>query len=795
MFAQDADTADTFVKQLVDANRSWLLPDWNRRERLVYDYTQEHGHLQQVAFDQHGNCIVVYESPTIFSEDEKSKAAAERHDKPFSLFLAAKNTCAFGNANSTFLQTQIISRPTRLFTGESGRVSLATGWHWQSATTFLGLFPDEFDKTLTETEDGKTLLLTLKPKSRDATLELGTMLFFSSYSYLPNRKYERCEVLIDKATKRPIEEHYFRADEDGKGEEKSFSTVRYSDWFVAAGGQVPGKIEAWQSMGEHKSFSVIAVFRNDNDRWLADKIESTFHETDKPDSGSTGTITIISDATEIDKRLQKVADVLKKIADTTVFLDDIAKYPIERTKTVQFQLNTPVAVQLTGRQDQSYQGGSIGIVDYTAKESDGKTIIDTGIYSTCGNTEYAVTPICRLLDADGKLLAEVEQKGTIRAVTVPTMKTFSLKFENVNLQNVKSIQFDIRIGRLVASNFTGTWYTNEGSSGSGIPVFPNRRDWGPEQAIGEPPLNRYRRDGDFTTAWSPLKPNDGIQWLELHYPRKVTAIGVSIWESFNPGAVIRVTTFDASGNESTAWEGDDPVKISKGWGISPIRFAEPVDTQRIRIYLDTDKVEGWNAIETVRLHSKGGGKHWAIDAEASSSYAVGPKPQSFVFTYEGPLTEIKYDKGYNDGVRYLVGAQQVIEMQRPKDVPYLNAVKILADGFGRNREESKMFVLDADMKILREIVVPPPRGRNEMGWNTFNVPSVEVPETFRIAFQFNSGQSGGVSFATRICDESETSHSFEQKNDSGELLPLKHENSAADWMIRAYLSETPQAKK
>jgi hypothetical protein len=336
---------------------------------------------------------------------------------------------------------------------------------------------------------------------------------------------------------------------------------------------------------------------------------------------------------------------------------------------------------------------------------------------------------------------------------------------------------------------------HEGSPGSGIPVFPNRRDWGPEQAIGEP---RYYGGtcGDYPTAWSPLKPNDGIQWLELHYPRKVTAIGVSIWETFNPGAVIRVTTFDASGNESTAWEGDDPVQTAnRGWGISPIRFTQPVDTQRIRLYLDTDKVEGWNAIEAVSLHSKGGGKYWAIDAEASSSYTTEPKPQSFVFTYEGPLTEIKYDKGYNDGVHTVHATQQVIEMKRSKDTPYLNTVRILKhhDGNSISGENVKISVLDTDMNVLYKIDGKFTIRQYGTQWFTFEFPSVEVPETFRIASPFGN--------TYRICAENEAGHSFVQSiafiqdADSEKLLPLKQENSVADWMIRAYLSETPQAKR
>ena len=458
-----AQEIDTMVNQFIAANKVWLQPDWELRKGLVYDYTQEHGHLQQVAFDQHGNCLVVYESPTVFPDREESIAAAEKHDKPFTMFLAEKNSVVYGNENSTFLRVAT-ARPTQLFRGESGRADLATGWHWQGATRFLGLFPDEFDKELAESEDGKHILLTLKPKSRDATLEIGTMLSgFSSYAYLPNRRYERCEVLIDKSTNKPVEEHYYREDE-----QIAFSVIRYSDWFDIAGGQVPGKIKAEQTMGKNKSFSVVTTFRNDNGRWLAEKIESKFHETGEPDTGSTGIITVVNDETEIAQRLKKVVAVMKKIDDTKAFLDAVAEYPIERIKTVPFRLDIPVDVKFVGvmphdeGEIEPWQH-RIGIVEYTAKESDGKIIIEADVFSTCFGyqfilgSDYSITLHCSLLDTTGKVLADIEKRDSIRAEGIPASKTVMVEFDNVDSQSIRSIQFDFRIAGPVGTNFRGRW--------------------------------------------------------------------------------------------------------------------------------------------------------------------------------------------------------------------------------------------------------------------------------------------------------------------------------------------------
>lgn len=789
---------DMFVDEFIEANKVWLQPDWSHRAGLVYDYTQEHGHLQHVTFDHYGNCLVVYVSPTVFPDNEASIAAAERHAKPFFFFPAERNIFVSGNENSTFLIPST-PRPTQRFSGQSGRVDLATGWHWLGATKFLGLFPNEFDWDLTEgeltegefteNENGETILLTLKPRSRDATLDIGTMLSgFSSFAYLPNRRYERCEVLIDRATNRPIEERYFR-----EGESEPFSTIRYFDWIDLAGGQAPGRIEAEQSMGEDRSFSVVATFRDDEGRWLAERIVSTFHRTDEPDSGSTGVITIVRDEAEIARRLQTVVDVLQKIDDTQTFLDAVANYPIERVERLPFQLNTPTAAgfvcRSSGRDEAEPWRNRMGITQWVASESEGSTIIDVDVFSTRFGWGYAVTLRCRLLDENGESLAEIVKDGNIRAYGVPAIQTISFEFGEIDPQNIKSIELDFRIGRRTAW-LRSLWMTvGPPQPSRGIRLFSNLRDWGPEQAIGEPDSSMGR---DSTTAWSPRKQNDGIQWLELLYPRMITAVGVTVFESYNPGALIRVTTFDAHGNESLAWDIDSPEQVNRSGGAVAIRFTQPVDTRRIRLYLDTDKVDGWNAINAVGLWSEDRQRYWAIDAEASSTYATEPRPDSFLFVYDGPLTEIKYDQGYHEETRSLVGIMPVIEMQRPQDVPYLNAVKALVHSSLRPRlgqGEAKVLILDTDMNILHEMTARLPDSQIGAHWYTVRIPSVEVPETFRVAFQFTSSQDDHrVIFGTRVRGENESCRSFVQEIDSGELMPLKHGTHDADWVIRAYLS-------
>src|SRR5260370_26642972 len=56
-------------------------------------------------------------------------------------------------------------------------------------------------------------------------------------------------------------------------------------------------------------------------------------------------------------------------------------------------------------------------------------------------------------------------------------------------------------------------------------------------------------------------------------------------------------------------------------GTSEITFRVPVKTNRVKIYLDSKNVPGWNEIDAVGLRDTAGETHWAVSADASSTYA------------------------------------------------------------------------------------------------------------------------------------------------------------------------------
>jgi hypothetical protein len=168
------------------------------------------------------------------------------------------------------------------------------------------------------------------------------------------------------------------------------------------------------------------------------------------------------------------------------------------------------------------------------------------------------------------------------------------------------------------------WYIFQDQVGGASPGLASKRPWGPEQATGAP--DTWPRSGDLTTSWASQTPDGQPEWLELSYSKPSRPSAVLVYETFNPGAVDRVVGFDAQGKEVEMWSGQDPTPAGKEKGISIIPVHPDFDLSRIRIYLDSPKVTGWNEIDAVGLLDESGETHWAASATASSTYADQASP-------------------------------------------------------------------------------------------------------------------------------------------------------------------------
>jgi hypothetical protein len=145
----------------------------------------------------------------------------------------------------------------------------------------------------------------------------------------------------------------------------------------------------------------------------------------------------------------------------------------------------------------------------------------------------------------------------------------------------------------------------------------SNRNWGADEAAGPPDTQGY---GDISTAWASRTPDDQQEWLMLEFD-EVTPVAIHIYETYNPGAVYKIARVNVLGGEKVLWEGTDLTPRSGGVGKFPLANAPAVT--RIKIYVDSPAVPGWNEIDAAALIDSQGRPHWAQRAAASSSF--GPR--------------------------------------------------------------------------------------------------------------------------------------------------------------------------
>ncbi len=144
------------------------------------------------------------------------------------------------------------------------------------------------------------------------------------------------------------------------------------------------------------------------------------------------------------------------------------------------------------------------------------------------------------------------------------------------------------------------------------------RAWGPEQATGTP---NSQGPGDLESAWASLTEDSRDEWLLLEYLNAVEPAQLRVFETFNPGAVARITALDEDDKESLLWEGTDPLRNGPPAGVAEFSLNSAAASQRIKLYLNSREIAGWNEIDAVELVAKDGSRQWAHLARASSTYA------------------------------------------------------------------------------------------------------------------------------------------------------------------------------
>ncbi len=148
-----------------------------------------------------------------------------------------------------------------------------------------------------------------------------------------------------------------------------------------------------------------------------------------------------------------------------------------------------------------------------------------------------------------------------------------------------------------------------------------RRAWGHEQATGLPDTDGA---GDIQTAWASRTQDDQDEWLMCEYADPVMPTAVIVHETYNPGSLYKVSVFKLDGTEVEAWKGKDPTSADEARGVSVVPIKVDFKVNRVKIYLKSTEIAGWNEIDAVGLKDKDNRTQWAQTVEASTNYATEP---------------------------------------------------------------------------------------------------------------------------------------------------------------------------
>lgn len=202
------------------------------------------------------------------------------------------------------------------------------------------------------------------------------------------------------------------------------------------------------------------------------------------------------------------------------------------------------------------------------------------------------------------------------------------------------------------------WVANAEASSTyaNVGMGDGTRPYGAEQATGEPNIFN---PGDQSFAWTSATPDGQAEWLTLRFEKPQNPAEIVVHENTAPGAITKIGVFDSEGKETVAWEGIDPTPRTEPWGVSvfPVKLAFPVG--KVKLYIDSVAVPGYNEIDAVGLRSAKGETQWAKSATASSSFGAGFGNQVMVAPERDPQLQELVDE-----VQRL--RKQVDELQKTK---------------------------------------------------------------------------------------------------------------------------------
>lgn len=122
-----------------------------------------------------------------------------------------------------------------------------------------------------------------------------------------------------------------------------------------------------------------------------------------------------------------------------------------------------------------------------------------------------------------------------------------------------------------------------------------------KQILGVP--NKLPDFGDSPCAWSPADADSrNEEWIKVGFDKTIPLKQIAIAENFNPGAVVRVYAYDATGKEYLVSEAPAAQQAVKGRMLH-IFPKQNIQANSVKIVLQPGKVSGFNQIDAIGISS------------------------------------------------------------------------------------------------------------------------------------------------------------------------------------------------
>lgn len=123
-------------------------------------------------------------------------------------------------------------------------------------------------------------------------------------------------------------------------------------------------------------------------------------------------------------------------------------------------------------------------------------------------------------------------------------------------------------------------------------------DYAASQTTGVPDV--YPSGADEPKAWATLGLDDMNEYIVVSYANPVMAEAVWVYETYNPGAVKKITITTADGDK-VIYDNATPMAIGACAHIRAAATMTCSPISKVRVDLASDLVSGWNEIDAIGL--------------------------------------------------------------------------------------------------------------------------------------------------------------------------------------------------